>query len=203
MAQVNGGLSKMDETVLVKIVQKKQGLKEIPCEISSSVFYDIEIKTAFQKEINNSFEVSLDFTVKKQNSDSEDLLTINDLMEIGFYDKNDTLIELKQVFVKEIQNKLSFPLAKKPSKIVLDPNFLGIEKDVNALGYFGLSYYEENKDKLGVVGIDNGIGVVIPSIETVANNQYAPLSRSLFIFVNKKSAQRPEVEKFIKYHSYK
>jgi sarcosine oxidase subunit alpha len=42
MAQVNGGLSKMDETVLVKIVQKKQGLKEIPCEISSSVFYDIE-----------------------------------------------------------------------------------------------------------------------------------------------------------------
>ena len=76
----------------------------------------------------------------------------------------------------------------------------GIEKDVNALGYFGLSYYEENKDKLGVVGIDNGSGVVIPSIETVANNQYAPLSRSLFIFVNKKSAQRPEVEKFIKFY---
>ncbi len=76
----------------------------------------------------------------------------------------------------------------------------GIEKDVNALGYFGLSYYEENKDKLGVVGIDNGSGVVIPSIETVANNQYAPLSRSLFIFVNKKSAQRPEVEKFIAFY---
>ena len=41
MAQIQGGLAKMDETVLVKIVQKKQGLKEIPCEISSSVFYDI------------------------------------------------------------------------------------------------------------------------------------------------------------------
>ncbi|MBI9041074.1 PstS family phosphate ABC transporter substrate-binding protein [Lutibacter sp.] len=76
----------------------------------------------------------------------------------------------------------------------------GIEKDVNALGYFGLSYYEENKDKLGVVGIDNGSGVVLPSIETVANNQYAPLSRSLFIFVNKKSAQRPEVQKFISFY---
>ncbi|SFS40187.1 PstS family phosphate ABC transporter substrate-binding protein [Lutibacter maritimus] len=76
----------------------------------------------------------------------------------------------------------------------------GIEKDVNALGYFGLSYYEENKDKLGVVGIDNGSGVVLPSIETVANNQYAPLSRSLFIFVNTKSAQRPEVEKFVKFY---
>ena len=41
LAQLNGGLSKMSETVLVKIVQEKQGLKEIPCEVSSSVFYDI------------------------------------------------------------------------------------------------------------------------------------------------------------------
>jgi len=76
----------------------------------------------------------------------------------------------------------------------------GIEKDVNALGYFGLSYYEENKEKLGVVSIDNGSGAVLPSIETVASNEYAPLSRSLFIFVNKKSAQRPEVQKFINFY---
>jgi sarcosine oxidase subunit alpha len=41
LAQLKGGLSKMSETVLVKIVQEKQGLKEIPCEVSSSVFYDI------------------------------------------------------------------------------------------------------------------------------------------------------------------
>ncbi len=76
----------------------------------------------------------------------------------------------------------------------------GIEKDINALGYFGLSYYEENKDKLGVVGIDNGNGVVLPSIETVANNSYAPLSRSLFIFVSNKSAERPEVKKFVEFY---
>lgn len=76
----------------------------------------------------------------------------------------------------------------------------GIENDVNALGYFGLSYYEENKDKLGVVGVDNGNGAILPNIETVSTNQYAPLSRSLFIFVNKKSAQRPEVEKFVNFY---
>ncbi|MGV8947152.1 MAG: PstS family phosphate ABC transporter substrate-binding protein [Lutibacter sp.] len=76
----------------------------------------------------------------------------------------------------------------------------GIEKDLNALGYFGLSYYEENKEKLGVVGIDNGKGAVLPSVETVASNEYAPLSRSLFIFVNKKSAQRPEVQKFVNFY---
>ncbi|MEN3323559.1 PstS family phosphate ABC transporter substrate-binding protein [Mariniflexile soesokkakense] len=76
----------------------------------------------------------------------------------------------------------------------------GIQNDKNALGYVGLSYYEENQDKLGVVGIDNGNGVVLPSIETVANNTYAPLSRSLFIFVSKKSAQKPEVKKFVEFY---
>ena len=76
----------------------------------------------------------------------------------------------------------------------------GIEKDTYALGYFGLSYYEENKDKLSVVAIDNGNGPVLPSVETVASNEYAPLSRSLFIFVNKKSAQRPEVQKFVNFY---
>jgi sarcosine oxidase subunit alpha len=41
MAQIQGGLSKVGETAIVKIVQERQGLKEIPCEVSSSVFYDI------------------------------------------------------------------------------------------------------------------------------------------------------------------
>ncbi len=76
----------------------------------------------------------------------------------------------------------------------------GIEKDINALGYFGLSYYEENKDKLGVVGIDNGKGAVLPTLETVSSNEYAPLSRSLYIYVNKKSAQKPEVQKFVSFY---
>lgn len=76
----------------------------------------------------------------------------------------------------------------------------GIEKDKYALGYFGLSYYEENKNSLGIVGIDNGNGVIIPTLETVASNQYAPLSRSLFIFVNKQAAQRPEVQNFIEFY---
>ena len=35
---------KLEEIVLVKIVQEKQGLKEIPCEVSSSVFYDVNGK---------------------------------------------------------------------------------------------------------------------------------------------------------------
>lgn len=76
----------------------------------------------------------------------------------------------------------------------------GIQNDKFSLGYFGLSYYEENKEGLGIVGIDNGNGVIIPTIETVANGQYAPLSRSLFIFVNNKAAKRPEVKNFVEFY---
>jgi sarcosine oxidase subunit alpha len=42
LAQLKSGLSQIGQIVLVKIVQEKRGLKEIPCEVSSSVFYDIE-----------------------------------------------------------------------------------------------------------------------------------------------------------------
>ncbi len=40
LAQLQNGLNKLGDTVIVKIVQKRQGLKEIPCDVSSSVFYD-------------------------------------------------------------------------------------------------------------------------------------------------------------------
>ncbi|AFZ23348.1 phosphate ABC transporter substrate-binding protein, PhoT family [Cylindrospermum stagnale PCC 7417] len=60
----------------------------------------------------------------------------------------------------------------------------GINKDLNALGYFGYAYYEENKDKLKVVAVNSGTGSVIPSRETVEKANYQPLSRPLFIYVN-------------------
>lgn len=83
-----------------------------------------------------------------------------------------------------------------------DDNFLvtGVSGDPNALGYFGYAYYEQNKDKLRVVPIDNGKGPVAPSPETVQNGTYQPLSRPLFIYVNKKAAERPEVKAFIEFY---
>jgi phosphate transport system substrate-binding protein len=75
----------------------------------------------------------------------------------------------------------------------------GISTDKYALGYFGLAYYEENKDKLKLVGVDNGEGPVLPSLETVKNGTYAPLSRPLFIYVNNTSVTRNEVVEFVSY----
>lgn len=75
----------------------------------------------------------------------------------------------------------------------------GISTDKNALGYFGLAYYEENKDILKLVGVDNGEGPVTPSLETVKNGTYAPLSRPLFIYVNNTAVARAEVVEFVSF----
>ena len=76
----------------------------------------------------------------------------------------------------------------------------GIATDKNALGFFGLAYYEENKDKLRLVGVDNGNGVVIPTMETVSNGTYAPLSRPIFIYVSSEAAKKEEVNTFINFY---
>jgi phosphate transport system substrate-binding protein len=76
----------------------------------------------------------------------------------------------------------------------------GVSGDKNALGYFGYSYYEANKTKLKAVGIDGGKGAVLPSIETVKNGTYAPLSRPLFIYVSSKSLEKPGVKEFVDYY---
>ncbi|MDB2621882.1 PstS family phosphate ABC transporter substrate-binding protein [Flavobacteriales bacterium] len=83
-----------------------------------------------------------------------------------------------------------------------DDNVLvqGIATDKYALGFFGLAYYEENKDKLDLVSVDNGNGAVFPSMETVSSGEYAPLSRPIFIYVSNKAAEKPEVVDFVNFY---
>ncbi len=88
-----------------------------------------------------------------------------------------------------------------------DDNVLvqGIATDLYALGFFGVAYYEENKEKLKLVGIDdgndeNGKGPVLSTYENVVKGLYQPLSRPLFIYVNRKSADREEVQRFVEFY---
>lgn len=82
-----------------------------------------------------------------------------------------------------------------------DDNVLvsAIAGDRGALGYFGYSYYVVNADKLKLVGVDNGDGCVLPTPTTIHDGNYAPLSRPLFIYVNKNSVDRLEVFEFLKF----
>ena len=84
-----------------------------------------------------------------------------------------------------------------------DDNVLvqGVSRDVNALGYFGFAYYVENKDKLRAARIADKAGQgVEPSFETVINGTYQPLARPIFIYINSKSLERPEVREFVEFY---
>ncbi len=75
----------------------------------------------------------------------------------------------------------------------------GVAGEKGALGYFGLSYYESNKGKLKAVEIDGGDGCVAPSVETVQDGTYKPLSRPLFTYVKKSALEKLEVDAFLQF----
>lgn len=86
-----------------------------------------------------------------------------------------------------------------------DDNVLvqGVASNLGGMGYFGLAYYEENKDKLRSIPIvaKAGAAAVAPSAETVKNGTYQPLSRPLFIYVNATAAAfKPEVKAFVNFY---
>ncbi len=74
-----------------------------------------------------------------------------------------------------------------------------VSGDKGGLGYFGLSYFEQNQDKLNDVEVDGGSGCVAPTSDTVQDGSYTPLSRPLFVYVKNTSLQKPEVAAFMKY----
>lgn len=83
-----------------------------------------------------------------------------------------------------------------------DDNVLvqGVAGDKYAMGYFGFSYYQENNDKLKALKVDAGKGPIGPTFDTIKNKSYAPLSRPLFIYVNKKKFEDPQVKAFTKFY---
>ena len=85
-----------------------------------------------------------------------------------------------------------------------DDNVLvqGVAGDKGGIGYFGLAYYVENKNKLTAVAIKNKDGkYVTPSLETVMDGSYNPLTRPLFIYLNAiKMASDPNMKKFVEFY---
>ena len=85
-----------------------------------------------------------------------------------------------------------------------DDNVLvqGVSGDKGGIGYFGLAYYTENKNKLGVAAIKNSDGkFVLPAIESTMDGSYNPLSRPLFVYINSaKAVSDPKVKKFVEFY---
>ena len=76
--------------------------------------------------------------------------------------------------------------------------------DRNALGYFGLAYYLEERygvtdHKVQALKVDGGKGCVLPAPQTVDDGDY-PLSRPLFIYVSLRAVERREVRAFVDFY---
>jgi phosphate transport system substrate-binding protein len=88
-----------------------------------------------------------------------------------------------------------------------DDNVLvqGVTSDESALGFLGYAYYENSKAKLKAVKIEdgkaeNGNGPIEPTVETVRNGTYQPLSRPIFIYAATKKLERAAVDQFITFY---
>jgi phosphate transport system substrate-binding protein len=79
-----------------------------------------------------------------------------------------------------------------------DDNVLvqGVSGDENALGYFGYSYYVNNRDKLKLLAVDD----VKPTTDTIRSGDYL-LSRPLFIYVSTDALKKNKaVEPFVDFY---
>ncbi|MGA0805058.1 MAG: PstS family phosphate ABC transporter substrate-binding protein [Pseudohongiellaceae bacterium] len=83
-----------------------------------------------------------------------------------------------------------------------DDNVLvqGITGDQYSLGFFGYAYYLANQSRLKLVPVDGGNGPILPNDQSIQDGTYSPLSRSIFIYLNKTGAAKPEVRRFVEFY---
>ncbi len=76
----------------------------------------------------------------------------------------------------------------------------GVAGEKGGLGYFGLSYYEQNTDRLSLLQIDSGSGCIAPDAKTVQDGTYTPLARPLYMYISDAALERPEVKAMIAFY---
>ena len=83
-----------------------------------------------------------------------------------------------------------------------DDNILvqGVANDKGALGYFGYAYYAENKDRIRSVPVKHKDKAYSPTPANIKGGNYSPLSRQLFLYVNRASLTKPHVRAFLKFY---
>ena len=73
----------------------------------------------------------------------------------------------------------------------------GVSGERGGLGYFGLSYYEQNAASLKALAVDGGGGCVAPSVASAQDGSYTPLSRPLYVYATVEALARPEIAAFL------
>jgi len=101
----------------------------------------------------------------------------------------------KAINGKEHESRSNYTMSEDDNILVA-----GVAGDKYALGYFGFAYYVENKNKIKALSVTNKHGDIFPTLKTINNGTYAPLSRPIFIYLKKSALKRPEVNAFVKFY---
>lgn len=111
-----------------------------------------------------------------------------------------TFVYFTEAIVGKAKSSRDDYTASEDEKILVQ----GVSQSTGALGYFGLTKYQDHKDTLRAVPImaKNGASPVMPSVNSVKDGTYQPLSRPLFIYVNAASVAKQEVKDFVDYYMY-
>ena len=78
----------------------------------------------------------------------------------------------------------------------------GVSGSPGGVGYFGYSFYNENRDKLKAIQIENPDSgkCVEPTPEATQAGEYAPLGRQLYIYPSAQALEKPEVLEFVNFY---
>ncbi len=97
-------------------------------------FYDFDIEAAtYERNENLEYFMNLKLKAGKTYADGlgkEIEADMNDYIEIGVYNKKDEEIHLKKYKLQSGDNTLKIPLGRKPSKVIVDPWYKLITKDI-------------------------------------------------------------------------
>jgi phosphate transport system substrate-binding protein len=198
---------------LTVIVNKKSNLK-MKCLSQEDLYAifgpestgDLADATALASELGSTPTFKATGTVKKFTPGPESG-TYDAFIELGYQDILDERVSGGNV-TDTVTDDSGETVAAEP--IVSDGQFPNDNDTVkrvasakNGIGFLGISYFLENQDKLKSVAImdpDSG-KCVKPTIKTVQDGTYLPLSRTLYIYVNNaKVADNPDLKSFVDFY---
>jgi len=74
----------------------------------------------------------------------------------------------------------------------------GVSGSSGGIGYFGFSYYEQNADRLNLVGVgEDAASCRKPTAENIQAGSYKPLSRQIYMYPSGEALRKPEVRAFM------
>jgi len=182
------------------------GEEQSQCSENGVEYHEINVATdALTVIVNNDNDFATELTTDqlKQiwradgattwqdvNSDWDD----EEINRFGAADTSGTFDYFREAIIGEDANHTSEYEPTEQDNTILQ----GVQSDEYAIGYFGFSYYQSNKDAVTAVSVNDGDGAVAPTLDNAKSGDY-PLARPLFTYPKKSSLAEEHIAEFARF----